>query len=455
MTGDRWTRACLGATLLTLPWIGLGTVRLLTGHDLGAGVQPSWLFLAAATAGLWRRRADRPPPLPRPAALLAGAAAAALGLSAAGLWVAPAPVPPGEAWLRYGKQVAQLAIMAAFLAWPAWWVRGAARWRWTARLVVAGALLQAAYGLLQGIQWAAPGPLLPVLERVFTSNPAILSGSEQLHLADGFRDVPRLRGTACEPLYLGSFLLLALPLVALTGWGPRRRAAAAAALALLLVMTWSRGAWLAAAGGVAVAVVLGRLVPATGPRGLGRRRGWLGAAAAVGLLAAAIAALDPGLLALPLERLAQSFSQRDWSNLTRLYSMQAAWRAFLLSPLCGVGWGQFPWHFPLLVDAPGLQSQFQWPVVNNFPLQILCETGLAGFGVFAAAAATLARATVRGLRRAGPAGALRLRVAAVATAAVWLQLLTFSQYNLPHLWVAPGLLLAALADRTDGAEGTP
>ena len=39
----------------------------------------------------------------------------------------------------------------------------------------------------------------------------------------------------------------------------------------------------------------------------------------------------------------------------------------------------------------------------------------------------------------------------MATCAVWLQLLTFSQYNLPHIWVAPGLLLAALADRS-GAD---
>jgi hypothetical protein len=30
-------------------------------------------------------------------------------------------------------------------------------------------------------------------------------------------------------------------------------------------------------------------------------------------------------------------------------------------------------------------------------------------------------------------------------AGVWSQLLTFSQYNLPHIWVSLGLLLAALA----------
>ena len=34
----------------------------------------------------------------------------------------------------------------------------------------------------------------------------------------------------------------------------------------------------------------------------------------------------------------------------------------------------------------------------------------------------------------------------LAVVGIWLQLLTYSQYNLPHVWVAPGLLLAALAE---------
>ncbi len=35
---------------------------------------------------------------------------------------------------------------------------------------------------------------------------------------------------------------------------------------------------------------------------------------------------------------------------------------------------------------------------------------------------------------------------AAVTVAVAAQLLTFSQYNLPHLWVAPGLWIAALRE---------
>ena len=41
----------------------------------------------------------------------------------------------------------------------------------------------------------------------------------------------------------------------------------------------------------------------------------------------------------------------------------------------------------------------------------------------------------------------RILLAAIVSAAgVLFQLLTFSQFNLPHIWVALGLLLAILAD---------
>jgi len=442
LNASRLAHTCFLASLAALPLIGVGLGKLVTGRDLGGGLQPSWLLMAVATVAI--ALPPRRPALPRAWRGFGVAAGVALALSALGVVFAPADASAGEIWGRYLRQIVQLGVMACFLVWPALWVRGPARWRLVARLVVLGAVGQAAYGLMQHLHWFWPGPLLPALETVFTSNPAILSGSEQLHIGDAFRNLPRLRGTACEPLYLGNFLLLALPMIPLTGWSVTVRRIVGPVLLVLLVLTWSRGAWLA---GVAAGLLA---VAAAPPRGGPQHRGLLLALAVVvgvsGLLALA---LGPASWSLPLERLAQSFSRRDWSNLTRLYSMQAAWRAFLSSPLVGVGWGQYAWHFPALVDPAGLQSQFAWPVVNNFPLRILAETGLAGFGVFAAAVGGLARSAWR--LRSVPT----VRWTAVACAGVWLQLLVFSQYNLPHIWVAPGLLLAALVEnRGAGAEGT-
>jgi O-antigen ligase len=273
--------------------------------------------------------------------------------------------------------------------------------------------------------------------------------------------VPRLRGTVCEPLYLGNYLLFLLPLIVVPVWTVRTRRLVAGAFLILLLWTWSRGAWL---GLVGQAVLATGLVISSGRSAgldlirLDTRKLKLVIIGVVVLLAVVplvgLVAGWEGLL-FPYRRLVQTFSSQDWSNLTRLYSMQAAWRAFLLSPVLGIGWGQFGWHFPALVDPMGLQSQFTWPVVNNFPLLILCETGLVGFLVFASWGVGLVRA-VRSRWTALLLPGAKERIATlsggilfattVSLAGVWFQLATFSQYNLPHIWVSVGLLLAILAD---------
>jgi hypothetical protein len=247
--------------------------------------------------------------------------------------------------------------------------------------------------------------------------------------------------------------------IALTVWPKSVQRVAAGALSLLLLLTWSRGAWLGALGGLAVAVWW------TAPTltGVVRRRGrrlWLilGGVAAVVLLTAATGGWEAVLL--PARRLAQTFSMNDWSNLTRLYSMQAAWRAFTLSPVMGIGWGQFGWHFPALVDPAGLQAMFTWPVVANFPLLVLCETGFLGGGALFFCIGGLLRAVAR-CRRALAASSgvkqhpwLPVGALAVAGGAIAIQTMTFAQYNLPHAWVALGLLMAALLEaRPDAGEG--
>lgn len=461
MTRPRAADLLYAGCLLTLPLIGCDPVRLASGVDVGVGFQPAYLLLAGAT--LLAVGAADPRRLwagwvaARPWSTLALCAAAAVIVSLLGLRIRPPAAGPDAAacLLRYLKQFVQLLIMFVFVAWPLVWTRGVARWEWTRRLFVAALAGQLLYGLLQGLLFGHGSAVFAQWERIFTANPAILSGSQELFLGRGFTGIPRLRGTGCEPLYLGNYLLLALPVVLLPGARRWHRALACAGGGLLL-LTWSRGAWLAAGVGVVVYALLarhGRLCPRTARRPT--RRLWLGAALALSA-AVALVLWQPDLLGLPLRRLAQSTNREDWSNLTRLYSMQAAWRAFLSSPLVGIGWGQFGFHFVTLVAPLGLQSQFDWPVVNSFPLEILCETGLLGGAVFVAGVVRLARATWRATAGGGTGegAAARRRVAllAAAAAAVWVQLLTFSQYNLPHIWVAPGLLLAAIRE-VEGSRG--
>lgn len=453
----RLADACYLAALVCLPWIGLDLLTVTTGRDLGAGLQPAYLLLACAVVlrgTTLRRRAARAmaaaslrEPTARWLLLATTVLAGALALSALGLIVAPSGATPAVAWGRFGRQVIQVAVMMWFALYPAFWTRGWPRWQATAVALTAGLAIQEAYAVVQAGHFLHPQPAFAACERLFTSNPAILAGSEELYLEGRFRGIPRLRGTACEPLYLGNYLLLVLPAAA--ALAPRRRAAGVVAGAglLLLLLTWSRGAVLAGLGGVAVWLVMRRRAGLPTPLG----RVAAGAAAVLGLTALVAAAIAGGdAWQYPWRRILQSLDAGDWSNLTRLYSMQAAWRAFLASPLVGVGWGQFAFHFPLLVDPLGLQSQFSWPVVNNVPLLILCETGAVGL---AAAAATLwwpVRRTWRRLADASPGERALLAATAAAAAAIGLQLLTFSQYNLPHLWVAPGLWVAALREGERG-----
>ncbi|MFO7653148.1 MAG: O-antigen ligase family protein [Candidatus Krumholzibacteriia bacterium] len=457
---DRLADALHRAMLLSLPWIGVGTVHLLLGVDIGAGVQPAYVLLgvglALRAAAQWRRgRAAGALRPPRGAVAAAGLLMAAVLLSAFGVALERSLLAtPGQAWWRYAKQTVQLAVMLAFFLEIAAWTRGEQRWRSTARWLAAGIALQVAYGAWQAWSFHHPHELFRIAERAVTSNPAILAGSTELHLGDRMVGLPRLRGMAAEPLYLGNYLLVALP-VALVGLRGRDRAALAVSGLLLLAATWSRGAYLGLGAAVVTGAVLWlRVRPRGGGAGVGAGRArrssaavrWFGVG--LGLVVVAVAMVvvvaGPEALSWPWARLQQTFSPRDWSNLTRYFSMQAAWRGFLLSPLVGVGWGQYGYHFALLVDPLGLQSQFTWPVAGSIPLLVLCETGLAGLGAVVVVAVQTLRTL---LRRARPrAGAVWLVAAAAAAAGCSFQLLTFSQYNLPHVWVAWGLLAAALRE---------
>lgn len=463
MTMNRLSAAdcCYGGALLTMPLAGVGVLHLVTGEDIGAGLQPAYLCIAFAwllrLGDSVRRRAAAGRASERGRARRSGWWAWSLTgfgvvlLSLLGLKVAPTLLLPQEALPRFGKQFVQLGVMAAFLLYPALWTRGPRRWRWTKRLLGWSVGLQLAYAVLQGVHAVYAVPGFALLERAATSNPAILSGSKWLYLG-GFTEIPRLRGTMCEPLYLGNLLIGCLPVLV---WSGRKRLALGCGIVLLL--TWARGAWVAAIGAGLIWALLRRRAALPG---MPRRPLWLAAAVlGAGLLTLA-AVGGPSQLSLPAQRLLQTLDQGDWSNLTRFYSWQAAWRAWLSSPLVGVGWGQYPYHFYALVALPGLASQFTWPVVNSFPLLVLCELGLAGFGWLAAAVCLLWRRTWRLLGSAATPAADRMRLVAHAAGCIgiWLHLLVFSQYNLPHLWILPGLWLAAVAEsgaksRTRGETG--
>jgi len=452
MRSQRLADGCWAAALMTLPLVGIGLSRVLGGPELGTGLQPAYLLVAlawtlrAGAAVIHARRGNSDGRLlgrdQRVGWIIASMALAVVLLSGIGLALAPAPVVPHEAWPRFVRQVIQLLLMLGFLLYAACWTVGQRRWQATVTWLGVGVVGQVVWAPLQ-VWHTMGGPgWLAQLDAIATSNPGILSGSNWLYLG-GFTDIARARGSMCEPLYLGSYVLAVLPLLVVG----HRRVLTAGAL-LLLLATWSRGAWLALAGGLLIWWLARRRANLPGVRGR-----WL-ALAGLGpgvLIVVVVATWGAEALLLPAQRLIQIADVGDWSNLTRLYSTQAAWRAFELSPLVGVGWGQFAFHFYGLVDLSGLQSQFTWPVVNSIPLLVLCETGLIGLAVFTGTLVWAWRATWRKLGLGSPEQRALLAALAGAVAATSLHLCVFSQYNLPHLWVLPGLWLAALTGSPEPA----
>ena len=416
------------ALMFTLPWIGLGIVKTLTGVDTGAGFQVSY-FLAALLLVLNIKKVFK-----KSYARILVSAIIILG---AGLFLQPGIVDYSSALSRYFKQFIQLLIMIGITMIPFFYYRktGSSCFNWLAY----GLLFQFGYSILQTMAFNGWLPWFDYLEMIFTSNPSILSGSEELVIGSTMSGIPRIRGTACEPLLLGNYLVMVVPWLIIQPWRRSIRFTLLAIGVLMLMLTWSRGAWLGAAAAAMTALVLlkhARILPRISFKSF---LPVLGIAIPVLVLVSFIAPIET-LYA----RLLQTFDTTDWSNLTRLYSMQAAWRAFLLSPVVGIGWGQFAFHFDILVDPLGLQSQFTWPVVNNFPLKILAETGLFGFGLFVFGLAKVVQKTFLRLTHDSRNSQLQIVVASSSFAGVFVQMLTFSQYNVPHIWVALGLLLVLL-----------
>jgi hypothetical protein len=401
------------SALGALPLAGVGVVTLLTGRDPGAGFQPSYLLMAAAVVLAQRPR---------------DTGCCQLGCPGAGLAAAIGPSrcrrrSGDRAFAGLAQSLAALREAGRAVGRPpsspctAWWLRGdERRWRAAVGALAAGLVLQLLYGAWQAWGFYRPGAAFAWTEAVATSNASILSGSEELYLGRGFVGIPRLRGTICEPLYLGNYLLAVLPWVWALGRPGRARVALVGGGLALLLLTWSRGAWLSAVLSAAVALVAGARAGVLPPR----RRWWRPALTAAALIAVAVMATGGDGPRLILQRLRQTFSTEDWSNLTRWYSMQAAWRCFLAAPWTGVGWGQYGFHFPLLVDPMGLQSQFAWPVANNVALKILGETGAPGLAAFGAGVLADATDLARAARRARRGGRrLRVVAAVVAVAGVW------------------------------------
>ena len=447
---ERSASRLVEAALVLAPWAGVGVVHLVSGRVLGTGVQPAFLpllVLVPVWLCLVRAKSDRAP-LPWSWMLLLGWTLASTTLT----WSFDQLGVAGEAgWSKSIKQWVLLSFFVlAMLAVREVGRRADARgWQRLERAASLGLAIAVVVALVQALAFELSLPGVARLADLTSSNPSIASGSEELYLGHRFVGIARLRGPMPEPLLFGSYLLAVIPVTAFAalraqGWARGWRAVVAVVGVLCLVGTFSRGAWLGAV------VTLAWLVLGSWrgilPRPTGRQV-LLGGTGVLVLLALGAWALTgrapwelPDLLT---ARLTQTAASHDMSNLTRFWAWGAAWRLFVEAPLTGVGWGGFGLHFYSVAPVGADAAHFGWPVTNNLPLLALAETGLVGLILWCVALWPALRALVATRAAAGA------YVLAAAGAGVLAQGLTFSQWNLPHLWLLVACSTAWWSRRED------
>ncbi len=385
----------VGGVLLLLrrPWLILLPLAVLLPVTSATRLGPASAtdLLLAAAAGLWFLDGARRRSLPlrfSPIITLGAVYVAAQIVSA---WGAANFAEAAREVIKWLELLVLLLVAPALL--------GRRQAPWLAAALILGAVLQAMLGLYQF--WFAVGPDFFIVMGRFM----------------------RAYGSFGQPNPFGGYLGLALPValsLAIWGWqtllqpqgehlaaGRRQGAiwalyfsAAALLIGAGLLASWSRGAWLGAAAGVAAVLVLRSRTAAV-----------LSALAAL-LMAAALllGAFSPAGVPAPVaarladipayfgltDVLSQPLTDENFSVLERLAHWVAAQRMWAQAPWLGVGPGNYAQMYPQ-VRLPQWEDALGH--AHNVYLNVAAETGLVGLAAYLALMATTAVWLWRQLRR--------------------------------------------------------
>jgi hypothetical protein len=262
----------------------------------------------------------------------------------------------------------------------------------------------------------------------------------------------RAMGSLGDPNYYAQIMIVLVPIALLRLWvSPNWRERVPALLALAgiiagVVLSYSRGGAVALCGVFAGLIVFRYL----------RVRYALAAVIAVILI---LAITDPMFI-----RRVQTLGSEsknplavDRSILMRQTYLIGGWHMFLDHPLLGVGFGQSPSYLPRYGRMYGYVLPPRDAPTHNMFLQVLCETGIVGFGVFLLVIWAVVRPMVV-LRNywarsrpeyAHTLASLMLGLLAFLAAGIFLHL-AFTRY----LYLLLGLCGAAVAIYTPEAEST-
>ncbi len=250
----------------------------------------------------------------------------------------------------------------------------------------------------------------------------------------------RIQSTAQEPLYFADYLLLPLGLALAWLTDGAKRAWLWPLVLLLsidLFLTSSRGGY----GGfmAMIAVLAWHYRRSLAARRIIGRFAVIGAvviAASLAFLSMTAVSSNTGLNETFLTHVTTLTDGAAWVE--RLNTSNGALDAFHRHSIIGVGFGGFG---PFVATYPHAAPSEGWPIVNNEYLEILAETGIVGFTLFAVFLLSLFYA-IR--RPASEAGVDAIRIGALAAlVGMLVQYLTFSTLYVMHIWFTIGLALAA------------
>jgi O-antigen ligase len=384
-----------GVLLLRWPWLIMLPLAALLPVTSAMRLGPAGVtdLLLAAAVALWFLDGARRRTLPLHGSPILALAVAYAGVLVVSAWGAGNFTEALREVIKWIELPVLLLVASALI--------GRKQAQWVVAALLVGAIAQALLGLYQ-FAFAVGPDYFVILGRFM-----------------------RAYGSFGQPNPFGGYLGLALPValsMALWAWqeivrAPRARwqalawggffSAATVIIAGGLLASWSRGAWLGAAAGVLVVLVLNS-----------RTAALLNAVTALLLLTALLlGAFSPNVVPTPItarladvpayfgltDVLSQPVTDENFSVVERLAHWVAAQRMWEQAPWLGVGPGNYATVYPQ-VRLP----QWEEPLghAHNIYLNVAAETGLAGLAAYAALMVTvfvwLGRQIAKAKGAAGP-----------------------------------------------------
>jgi len=143
-----------------------------------------------------------------------------------------------------------------------------------------------------------------------------------------------------------------------------------------------------------------------------------------------------------VDRVGQVFNISDVSNLTRLYTYEAAIKMAIDYPIIGVGIGNFGFYYYDYRPSRAHDEQFYWPVSNNLFLRVLSEMGISGLMLLALILFFLyqdAKLNIRMTKNDTYWNSISIGLLA-STIGILIHFLTIDTFSFSHFW----FLIAAI-----------